>query len=473
MAHRAPAKPTAHDRKARATAAPALPRLRVRDLAAATPEHRNRYVDLLRAVSIVVVVVGHWLAAAVTVTDGSLGGVNVLAALPWTHPLTWALQVMPVVFLVGGYANAASLTAYHRAGGPAAAWVRSRALRLLGPTAVFLIALGAGYAAARALGADQDVTRRAVSLAGISLWFLVVYLAVVALAPPLLVAQRRWRLAVPLALFALVVLGDTARLITGSNAAAAVNYLAGWLAVHQLGVAWHDGALTASRRTPITLAVGGLGLLLLLTGPGPYAVTMVGAAVPPELGNTAPPTVALMALAVAQAGAVLLLRGVGNRWLARRRVWTAVVSVNAVALTVYLWHMVPVVLAGAALVATGLFPQPPVGSGTWFALRVPWLVVLAALLLALIIAVARWETPVPRRPGSGSVVGVGVGVTACLLALAGLGVGGADGILPGVAGLPLLELTAFAAGFAILWLPARARCKPASPEGGTPEGAHQ
>lgn len=35
-----------------------------RRLAELTPDHRNRYVDLLRAVSILVVVFGHWLMAA-------------------------------------------------------------------------------------------------------------------------------------------------------------------------------------------------------------------------------------------------------------------------------------------------------------------------------------------------------------------------------------------------------------------------
>ena len=44
----------------------------VRDLAAATPATRNRVVDLLRAAAIVVVVLGHWLMAAVVVRDGEL-----------------------------------------------------------------------------------------------------------------------------------------------------------------------------------------------------------------------------------------------------------------------------------------------------------------------------------------------------------------------------------------------------------------
>jgi hypothetical protein len=49
-------------------------RVRVRDLAAATPASRDRYVDFLRAFAIVMVVVGHWLAVMITFRDGRLAG---------------------------------------------------------------------------------------------------------------------------------------------------------------------------------------------------------------------------------------------------------------------------------------------------------------------------------------------------------------------------------------------------------------
>jgi hypothetical protein len=37
---------------------------RIAELADRTPPSRNRYVDFLRAMSMLVVIVGHWLAAA-------------------------------------------------------------------------------------------------------------------------------------------------------------------------------------------------------------------------------------------------------------------------------------------------------------------------------------------------------------------------------------------------------------------------
>ncbi len=79
------------------------------EMADATPADRNRVVDLLRGAAILVVVLGHWLMAAVYVDNGGdLHRSDLLGLALWTHPLTWVLQVMPVFFLVGGYANAIS-----------------------------------------------------------------------------------------------------------------------------------------------------------------------------------------------------------------------------------------------------------------------------------------------------------------------------------------------------------------------------
>lgn len=158
-------------------------RVRVRDLAAATPASRDRYVDFLRAFAIVMVVVGHWLAVMITFRDGRLGGEHVLAVLPWTHWLTWLFQVMGIFFLVGGYANAASWDSTRRRGDSYADWLGSRATRLLRPTTVFIVVGVPIAAAARLAGLDPEMVRLAAWLMAISLWFLAVYLVVVALTP--------------------------------------------------------------------------------------------------------------------------------------------------------------------------------------------------------------------------------------------------------------------------------------------------
>ncbi|MDK1046162.1 MAG: acyltransferase family protein [Anaerolineales bacterium] len=71
-------------------------------LAAQTPGDRNRYVDFLRAISILVVITGHWLIAAFYYQDGSLTPSDVLVNQPDAQWLTWLFQVMPIFFMVGG-----------------------------------------------------------------------------------------------------------------------------------------------------------------------------------------------------------------------------------------------------------------------------------------------------------------------------------------------------------------------------------
>jgi fucose 4-O-acetylase-like acetyltransferase len=95
-------------------------------LAEKTPEDRNRYVDFLRAVSILVVVSGHWLVAALYYHDGSLSPAALMEIQPDTRWLTWIFQVMPIFFIVGGYANAVSIQSARRRGTDYAGWLAAR-----------------------------------------------------------------------------------------------------------------------------------------------------------------------------------------------------------------------------------------------------------------------------------------------------------------------------------------------------------
>jgi fucose 4-O-acetylase-like acetyltransferase len=124
------------------------------ELAAATPADRDRYVDLLRGLAIAGVVLGHWLVAAVTYRSGRLGGANALTVLAWAHWLTWGFQVMPLFFLVGGYANAASWASHRQRDGDWAAWVCRRMGRLLLPTTIFVAVLATFSVLAKAAGLD-------------------------------------------------------------------------------------------------------------------------------------------------------------------------------------------------------------------------------------------------------------------------------------------------------------------------------
>ncbi|MEO3773424.1 acyltransferase [Micromonospora sp. B9E7] len=389
---------------------------RLRQLAERTPAGRDRYVDLLRALAITMVIIGHWVVTVIERdSDGRATGHSALGDLPWAYPLTWLAQVMPVFFLVGGYANAASLTRLRARGGDAADWLLDRSARLVRPTSMLLLVLTAAAAVAWLRGADPTWIREVFWFATIPLWFLVAYLAVVVLTPPMYALHRRFGLAVPLALVALVGLGDLGRL-TGPEPLSYGNYLFGWLAVHQLGFAWHDThaapppagqtappsaeadaagpsgperpavrrrRLPTSRRAGLAFLAVGLGALLLLTVLGPWPVAMLK--VPGErLDNAAPPSLALLAVAAGQLGVILLLRGSAERLLRRTGPWQVVIGVNLVVLTIFLWHLTAAILLIGLLDATGTLPTPVVDSASWWAWRVPWLLLLTAVLAVLV-----------------------------------------------------------------------------------------
>ena len=142
--------------------------------------------------AIVTVVLGHWLMAAVTVRDGELGPDAVLNIAPWSHPLTWLFQVMPLFFIVGGYANGLSWRAARRRGDPYAAWLRARLQRLGSPVLPLLVGWLVLATVAYAVGVPGSTLRTASQVALDPTWFLAAYIVVVALAPALLWTWERW-----------------------------------------------------------------------------------------------------------------------------------------------------------------------------------------------------------------------------------------------------------------------------------------
>ncbi len=405
-----------------------LPGTSAAGLAAATPPGRDRYVDLLRVASLGAVIAGHWLMAVpVPDPDGSTRVTNLLALAPQLRPATWLLQVMPVFFLVGGFAHATALASIRRRGGGYADFARSRTARLLRPTAVFLavwlaVALGAALG-----GHDQGLVRVALRTAVQPLWFLGVYLALVALAPAMWRLHRRFGTRVPVALLAVAAGVDVLR-FAGHPRVAVLNLLVVWAGVHQLGYCYADGTLQrGGRRLALLLAGGGLGTVLLLTTAGPYPVSMVG--VPGEpVSNMSPPTVALAAHAVWLTGLVLLLRAPVTRLLSRARVWRAVVAANGLAMTAFLWHLTA---AFVVLAALGGRPAQAPGSAGWWATRPLWLGAAALVTAILVLAFRRFDTPRPTVIVPGSTARAAAGTAMCTLGVLGISSVGFGALLTG------------------------------------------
>lgn len=365
---------------------------RVRALSEATPETRNRVVDALRALAITVVVLGHWLVAAVVVRDGELVPSAVLDIAPWSHPLTWVFQVMPVFFFVGGYANALSWRAARRDGRPYADWVRARLVRLGAPVVPLLVTWLVLASTAYALGVPGSTLRLASQVALVPTWFLAAYVLVVAVAPATLALWERWRSWSVLAGLGLSLAVDAVSIGTGEVLVGFANYLVAWATVHQLGYAWVDGAL-ASRLRRLALAGAGLVGLFLAVGPGPYPVSMIGVT-GAELNNSYPTRATMVLLGMLQGGIILLAERPLAERLRSPRLWTATVAVNARIMTLYLWHLTAMVLViGLALLVGGAGLRWDPLSAAWWATRPLWIGVLALVVMAAVALLGRFENP--------------------------------------------------------------------------------
>lgn len=407
------------------------------ELADATPADRDRYVDLLRVVALAVVMLGHFFMVAVVVEpDGAVEVTNALAEIPWAQWLTWVLQVMPVFFAVGGFSHAVGWASVERHGGSYADFMAARVERLLRPTLVF-IAIGATLGVVvEASGNLSGTATMILRVIPQPLWFIGIYLAVVLLAPPMLRAHRRWGLRVLVVLFAATATVDVLRLaLDAPEVVGYLNFAFVWLAVHQCGFFYADGvADRGGRRLAAALAVGGLaataGLVLL----GPYPVSMV--TLPgDEVSNMTPPSLALLTLSVWLMGLALLLRPLATRRLRATRTWTVVVAANGVVMTAFLWHLSAIIAVDGALVLAGAPMFPMVGSAEWWLLRIPFLVLTAAVLAVLVGAFRRFERPrrwvIPavahrRRHRDG---GATIGACLALFGILGLSVAGFAGVL--------------------------------------------
>jgi len=398
-------------------------------LAATTPATRDRYVDLLRVASLATVILGHWLMAVpIVAADGSVRVTNLLAVVPALQPLTWLFQIMPVFFLVGGFGHGTALASIERRGGGYADFARSRAGRLLRPTAVFIAVWLVMAASAGLAGLDHGLIRVALRTVAQPLWFLGVYLGLVAVAPAMWRLHRRLgRRApiVPVALLAATAAVDGLR-FAGHGQLAYLNLIFVWLGVHQLGFLYADGTLQRYGRR---LAGFGLAALVALTTFGPYPVSMVG--VPGDkVSNMSPPTLALAAQAVWLTGLVLLLREPAGRWLARARVWRAVVAGNGLAMTAFLWHLSAAFVVLGVATARGWDAGAP-GTAGWWLTRPLWLGAAALVTGVLIAVFRRFDTPRAAVLAGGAGWLGALGMALCTVGVFGLSTVGFGGLLAG------------------------------------------
>ncbi|MGZ8629880.1 MAG: acyltransferase family protein [Actinomycetota bacterium] len=404
---------------------------KIEELVAKTPASRDRVVDFLRAASILAVVIGHWLIGIIWWQGGVIRTTSAVGVTSYLWLATWFLQVMPIFFFVGGFSNYVAYTASRERGETAGAFVRSRLGRLMRPSLVFLGVWAVVMLAMHAFGIGEPTGPRlwgdATLLRGMlppgatlpfgPLWFLAVYLMVVAVAPCTIRLHRRFGLRVPASMLLGAVVVDVLGFVGGIPIARWANVSFVLLLPHQLGHAYGDGSMLRwPRRAFVAMVVVGLGGLLLLTNPplfrlagdvrfdwfpgiGAYPKSLLGTDVE-VVSNAYPPTLCFLLGGIWSIGAVMLLRARLGRWLQRPHAWAATIAVNGVIMTLFLWHMTAYLLAILLVWPLG-FGQETDSTPRWWIERVVWVVVPGVILAGLVRLFGRFERPrsVPRSPG--------------------------------------------------------------------------
>jgi surface polysaccharide O-acyltransferase-like enzyme len=388
-----------------------------------TAPARDRAVDVARLAALVVVMFGHCALLLATIDGGGVRIGNLLGALPAIEPVTWIVQVMPLFFLAGGAAGAYGW----RSGTPWGTWLFTRAQRLCRPVFWYLAAWTVGLLVVRLmLGAEsaEDVGRESVAL----LWFLGVYLVVLAFVPALMrLGTARAVGVVVAALLVAAAVVDRVRFATGTPTAGVVNFVIVWLIPVVIGVAY--ARRTISARAALVVAAAALAAQVALVVVGRYDVSLVVTGAE-RTSNVSPPTLLLalhctwMSLVfVAAAGAV-------RRWAERPRVWHVVAVGNAGAMTLYLWHIPAIAIAMFTLHAFGLDAYDVQAPGFWglLALRAVVFAVVMAVMFRLLSPLEHrrlpwWDSPAGATGARSALAGLMIcvaGVALVLLAKNGL-----------------------------------------------------
>lgn len=385
-----------------------------RTIADGTPPDRDRAVDVARLGALVVVMFGHCALLLATLGSDGLRIGNLLGELPSIAPITWVVQVMPLFFLAGGAAGAYG---WHtgRAWGT---WLFARAQRLCRPVFWYLAAWSAGLVVAHmVLGADAAASlgRECVAL----LWFLGVYLVVLAFVPAL--TRMRTARALAVVVVSLLVCAaavDGIRLAAGTPMAGLANYLIVWLIPVVIGVAY--ARRLVGPRAALAIAAAAFVAQVVLAVVGPYQVSLVVTGTE-RMSNVSPPTLLLALHCTWMSFAFVAAANMIRRWASRPRVWHVVAVGNGGAMTLYLWHIPAIAVATFVLNAFGLDAYDVHAPGFWGRLALRAVVFAVVMAVAFLLLSPLEHRPLPWWDARVSAAGprsIGAGVLICVAGVA-------------------------------------------------------
>ena len=365
---------------------------KARSLAEKTPPERNRYVDFLRALSILFVIIGHWLLATFYFENNQITAGIILEVNPFSMWLTWGFQVMPIFFIVGGYSNAVSLESAQRKGITYAEWLYTRLNRLVKPLLLLVIFWAFLSFLLNVFGTREELIRFGSRASFVPTWFLAIYIIIAVLAPWLWKLWKRYGFYSFLFFVLLAVITDLIFFNFELKGIGWSNYFWVWFSIHILGFAWRDKRLNNTGYTICGAIIGVISLYLLIFY-GPYPLAMAGS--PGEsISNTLPPKITLIALGIFQFGLLLSIEKPMQKVLTDAKLWTTTVIINSMIMTVYLWHVTAMIIVVALLYligGIGLTIEP--GTNLWWNTRPLWIFTLCVFLLFFTLVFSRFERP--------------------------------------------------------------------------------
>ncbi len=354
---------------------------------------RDRFINLVRVSAMATIVLLHWLSVMPTLVDGRFTDQDVVTVMPGLWPMTWLGDVMALFFFAGGYANWVSMESSRARGESVRGYLARRFRRLVTPTLGFVGAWAGLELVTTVVGLGRWSPLRHVWIGSTTpfgpLWFIGVYLLVVAVSPWTAAAHRRWGLAVPVAMTLGVVAADSLAVVFDSAAPLAGNLLLVWLVPHQLGYFYADGRLRSlSLRGCAAMAAGGLLALTVLTALPYYPRSLLDPRW--KVLTVDAPMLPLVAEAAWFIGFALLLRPFLERLLTDPGRWAVVTRANKLTMPVYLWHMTAYLMAVLLLGSLGAgFAYATMPSAEWWWGR-PVVMALSGLFLVGTLAVVSW-----------------------------------------------------------------------------------
>jgi len=408
------------------------------------PAGRDLTLDLARVFCVVLVVFVHILFTGVGRNpDGSLLIEKTVELQSWFNAVTWIANIMPLFFVVGGYAARAGWRSAVAKGVTADAFVRVRLARLARPAVAVFVFFTVVLAAARALRLDPALVDGIAIGVGSPLWFLAAYMIVQALAPAMMRWHERSGALVLVGLLAAMLAVDAVRFLVvggmlgiepvppngyglGQEIFGIPNVMFVWLFAQQVGFFLYDGWFARRRWWQLLIVIGGgYALQWGLVSLGGYSWSM--------LGNQWPPTATMAVFAVVQAAALTLLNAPLTALMRLKAAQGIVFLLGSRLMTIYLWHLpVIMVLTGIQLILP--LPLPAPGSPQWWWTRVPFLILVLAVVWLLSLWLVRFErvppAGAPRFPSTAATV---VAVLLFVVPILAITAYGLDVVLAGLA----------------------------------------